>query len=160
MEFTVYNKKTGEIAIICSCPNDDVNNNYNQDSQDYVSGFFDGTLGYIDVKKKEFILFPDKPSGNCKWSYDLKKWVYNNQEYIDFICSQINALAGNKITLKYPIYLQLNTARTPDADAMYAWIDSIRSLANEYRSKIVVLTDANDIDLAFNEYKVKLDSIQ
>jgi hypothetical protein len=57
----------------------------------------------------------------------------------------VNALAGDKITALYPIYKQLNVARTVDAQVMYDWIDSIRLLSNTTNDGIALAETVAEI---------------
>lgn len=160
MDITVYDRKTGEIAYICSCGEDDLYKNYDSATQNFILNHYSSLEGYVDVKASEFVSFPYKPSIYYVFDWKTKQWVYQNKEQVDQTCAEINGLAGAKITLKYPIYAQLNIGRTPEADAMYAWIDSIRALANEYRADVLNAKSEAEIDAFFAEYKVKLDAIQ
>ena len=53
---------------------------------------------------------------------------------------QVNQLASDKITAIYPIYKQLNVARTSEAEAMNIWIDSVRALAQTAKADINAAT--------------------
>ena len=50
----------------------------------------------------------------------------------------INQLASNKILAKYPLYRQLNIARTDQVQAMYDWIDQVRELATTAKTDISI----------------------
>jgi hypothetical protein len=66
----------------------------------------------------------------------------------------VNQLASDKILLRYPLYKQLNTARTEQAQAMYDWIDSIRLASNNAQDAIVLavsVTELRSITLAFTQ---------
>jgi len=60
----------------------------------------------------------------------------------------VNQMASDKITAKYPIYKQLNIARTSDAEIMNTWIDSIRALAQVTKTAINAATTIVDIRTA------------
>ena len=60
----------------------------------------------------------------------------------------INALAGDKILSSYPIYKQLNLGRdnsSLSSAAMYAYIDSIRTLSNVANTAISSAADVAEI---------------
>lgn len=159
-DFTVYSRKTGEIAFICSCSDDVIHDNYDSKTQNFILGHYDADKGYVDVKLSEFVPFPYKPSQYYVFDWKTKEWVYQGTEQKNDTFNNINNLAGVKITLKYPIYAQLNIGRTPEADAMYAWIDSVRALADQYRTDVLNAKSEAEIDTLFAEYKIKLDAIQ
>ena len=57
--------------------------------------------------------------------------------------ARVNAKAGDKITILYPIYRQLNIGREPtssEAITMYTYIDSIRDLSNTATNSINLAT--------------------
>ena len=72
---------------------------------------------------------------------------------------QVNQLASDKITAIYPIYKQLNVARSSDAAAMNTWIDSIRALAQTTKADINTATSIVDIRAAKATYSTALAAI-
>ena len=68
----------------------------------------------------------------------------------------INQLASDKILLRYPLYKQLNTARTEQAPAMYDWIDSIRLAANDAKAAINIATSIGIMRVIVSDYKTLL----
>lgn len=158
LDITVYNKSTGEIDHISSCDESLVSHYYDSATQNFILGHYSD--GYIDVKKSIFVEFPPKPSEFYVFDYKTKEWVYLQDFQKETYFNQVNSLAGNKITMKYPIYAQLNIGRTPEAQVMYDFIDAVRSLANEYRDKIIAAKTESIIDSLMAEYISKLDAIQ
>lgn len=66
--------------------------------------------------------------------------------------TRVNQLASDKILLRYPLYKQLNTARTEQAQVMYDWIDSIRLAANNAQAAMALaisVAELRSITLAF-----------
>lgn len=72
---------------------------------------------------------------------------------------QINQLASQKILSKYPIYKQLNLARTDDAQVMYSWIDNIRNLSNIANANIETSTTLEQINAIVDNFKTELGNI-
>jgi hypothetical protein len=68
----------------------------------------------------------------------------------------INQLASDKILLRYPLYKQLNTARTDQAQVMYGWIDSIRLTANNAQAAINVAPSIGIMRVIVSDYKTLL----
>ena len=68
----------------------------------------------------------------------------------------VNQLASDKILLRYPLYKQLNTARTEQAPAMYDWIDSIRLAANDAKAAINIATSIGIMRVIVSDYKTLL----
>jgi hypothetical protein len=71
----------------------------------------------------------------------------------------VNKMASDKITAKYPIYKQLNVARTADAEAMNVWIDSIRALAQTAKTAIAGATTIVGIRTAQDAYVTALSAL-
>lgn len=71
--------------------------------------------------------------------------------------TEINTLAGDKITALYPLYKQLNVARTADAQVMYAWIDSIRLLSNATNDGIALAETVSEIRALESQFSEQLD---
>ena len=160
LDITVYSRSTGEIAQISSCDYDLIHHYYDSATQNFILGHYSSNDGYVDVKKSVFVEYPPKPSEFYVFDYKTKEWVYLQDFQKETYFNQVNNLAGNKITGKYPIYAQLNIGRTPEAQVMYDYIDAVRALANEYRDKIVAAKSESGIDKLMAEYIVKLDAIQ
>ena len=68
----------------------------------------------------------------------------------------VNQLASDKILLRYPLYKQLNTARTEQAQVMYDWIDSIRLTANNAQAAINVAPSIGIMRVIVSDYKTLL----
>jgi hypothetical protein len=68
----------------------------------------------------------------------------------------VNTLAGDKITALYPLYKQLNVARTVDAQVMYDWIDSIRLLSNTANDGIVLAETVSEIRVLESQFATQL----
>jgi hypothetical protein len=68
-----------------------------------------------------------------------------------------NQMASDKITAKYPLYKQLNVARTPDAEAMNTWIDVVRAIAQAAKTEINVAPSIVEIRAAVSEFKSSLE---
>ena len=64
---------------------------------------------------------------------------------------QVNQLASDKITAIYPIYKQLNVARSSDAAVMNIWIDSVRALAQTAKAAINTATSIVEIRSAISD---------
>lgn len=59
-------------------------------------------------------------------------------DHIKEVTLTVNQLAGDKILAKYPLYRQINIARTTDAEVMYEWIDQVRVLAQATKTDISI----------------------
>jgi len=62
--------------------------------------------------------------------------------------NKVNALASDRILIKFPFYLQNNIGRNPtsiEAISMFAWIDSVRALANI--AKVEISTASNMVEI-------------
>ena len=76
-------------------------------------------------------------------------------EHIQNYTLEVNKLAGDKILAIYPFYLQHNISRdvnSLEAISMFAWIDSIRDLANTAKASIATATTIVDIRTAMTVY--------
>lgn len=70
------------------------------------------------------------------------------EEHKQEFTTKVNSDSYDKITLVYPIYLQLNIEREPDETAkttMYTYIDTIRGFANVAKANITSSTSVSDI---------------
>lgn len=66
----------------------------------------------------------------------------------------INQLACDKIVASYPIYKQLNIARTAQAYDMYVWIDRIRVASNnacEASQQVSSVAELRAIETVYTE---------
>jgi hypothetical protein len=61
-------------------------------------------------------------------------------EHRESYLATVNQMASDKITARYPLYKQLNIARTSDAEIMNTWIDSIRALTQVAKTAIGAAT--------------------
>ena len=80
-------------------------------------------------------------------------------DYKEEVLITINQLASDKILARYPLYKQLNTARTEQAQVMYDWIDSIRLAANNAQNEVTIATTVVAIRAVIDDYKTYLDSL-
>ena len=71
----------------------------------------------------------------------------------------INDLAGQKITVKYPIYKQLNVSRTTDVTTMNTWIDSIRELAQTAKIAIKAAPTIVEIRAAKVAFEIAIETL-
>jgi len=75
---------------------------------------------------------------------------------------KVNSDAYDKITLLYPIYLQLNIERESDETAkttMHTYIDAIRGYANVAKASITAATSISDIRSAYSTFTTDLATI-
>lgn len=74
------------------------------------------------------------------------------QEFI----SEVNSIAGVKITDSYPLYKQINLGRLPDSAetiAMYSFIDSVRNASNTASASINSASSITEIRVAVDQFK-------
>lgn len=113
-------------------------------------------------KNNEFKQLPPKPSQYHIWDLASESWI-EPEGYLQTIQTdgnkQINQLAGQKILSKYPIYKQLNIARTDEASAMYSWIDNIRDLSNIATANITQAVTQEEITAIVDNFKIELGNI-
>lgn len=113
-------------------------------------------------KNNEFKQLPTKPSQHHIWNLALEQWE-EPEGYLQTIQSdgskQINQAASQKILSKYPIYKQLNLARTEEAQVMYSWIDNIRNLSNIANANIEASTTLEQINSIVENFKTELGNI-
>lgn len=109
-----------------------------------------------------FKVLPAKPSQYHIWNLETEQWQ-EPEGYLQTIQSdgnkQINQLASQKILSKYPIYKQLNLARTEEAQVMYSWIDNIRNLSNIANTNIEASTTLEQINSIVANFKTELGNI-
>jgi len=102
------------------------------------------------------------PSKYATWDANTKTWQ-DPANIVDLTKADtiidINTLAGDKITSKYPIYRQINIARTTEAEAMYVWIDSVRAAAQAAKTEIGAATSIADIRAAEAAFNVALEAL-
>lgn len=81
----------------------------------------------------------------------------HQQEAID----EINQIASDKITSKYPIYKQINIQRTniEDLTAMNTYIDTVRDLAQTAKKAVKVGTTITAIKTVVSNLVSSLESI-
>lgn len=87
-----------------------------------------------------------KPLGDQKQEFTLK----------------INSDAYDKITLVYPIYLQLNIERESDETAkttMHTYIDAVRGFANVAKAGITAATSVSDMRTTYSTFITDLTTI-
>ena len=75
---------------------------------------------------------------------------------------KINSDAYDKITLVYPIYLQLNIERESDETAkttMHTYIDAVRGFANVAKAGITAATSVSDMRTTYSTFITDLTTI-
>lgn len=87
MNFTVYNKTTGQILRTGSCPPDQFN--IQAQGNEIIDGSYADNLYYWDNGFKEI---PPKPQGFYDFNYTTKKWVLNETQTINVNRSRRNEL--------------------------------------------------------------------
>lgn len=87
MNFTVYNKITGQILRTGSCPSDQ----FDIQAQGYsiIEGTYPDNEYYWE---KGFKKIPDKPDGFYDFDYSIKEWVLNQPMTIQYNRSERNSL--------------------------------------------------------------------
>ena len=87
---TIYNKNSGEILRTCSCPENQINNQFNDEFESYISGSYSDDKWFIsdgEPKSKGYC-----PSENHVFNYQEKSWVENNDVAINNCVSKRNKL--------------------------------------------------------------------
>jgi ERCC4-type nuclease len=87
-----------------------------------------------------------------------KTMVEHKKEAID----KVNALAGDKILVKYPFYLQHNLGRditSEEAITMFSYIDTIRNIANITKANIDIASNISELKAYLLQYNLLLDGI-
>lgn len=99
-------------------------------------------------KNDQFFDLPIQPTQYHIWNLATESWEEGIDWEIKFkeeVVTSINIKAGIKITALYPIFKQLNLARSLDATTMYAYIDSIRDLSNVANAAIGLAINVSEI---------------
>lgn len=122
-------------------------------------------IEYLETQHWEIDSF--KPHNRKQFDYQI--WDNVNfiwklpDNYVEIIqnkaIEETNQLASQKILSKYPIYKQLNLARTDDAQVMYSWIDNIRNLSNIATANIEQAVTQEEITTIVDNFKTELGNI-
>ena len=103
-----------------------------------------------------------KPNDYSEFNWQTKQWDtladWLDKAKADAV-KQINQAASQKILSKYPIYKQLNLARTDEAQVMYDWIDNIRNLSNIANANIETSTTLEQINSIVDNFKTEVGNI-
>lgn len=75
MNYTIFDKNTGQIKSIVSTSEDQLSANYNNITEDYIEGFYLDTNYYIDTVSKQPVVIPTQPSPAYVWSWGSKIWI-------------------------------------------------------------------------------------
>ena len=100
MNFTVYNKNTGQILRTGSCPPDQFN--LQAQGNEIVEGTYPDNLYYWD---NGFKTMPTKPEGFYEFDYKTKQWVLNKEQTIN----------SNKY-IRNNLLIQSDWTQLPDVD--------------------------------------------
>lgn len=100
MNFTVYNKNTGQILRTGSCPPDQFN--LQAQGNEIVEGLYPDNLYYWD---DGFQPMPTKPKGFYDFDYATKQWALNKEQ-------TINSNKG----IRNSLLLQSDWTQLPDVD--------------------------------------------
>lgn len=76
--------------------------------------------------------------------------------------TKVNSDSYDKITLVYPIYLQLNIERELDETSkttMHTYIDSVRGFANVAKAGITAATSVSDMRTTYSTFITDLTTI-
>jgi hypothetical protein len=114
------------------------------------------------VKEGVFNLLPAKDTEYLVWDLASESWL-EPVGYLDTLKTtntvEVNRLAGDKILSIYPFYLQHNIGRdivSAEAVTMFAYIDSIRALADAAKISIAASTTLKDIRTIMNAYSADI----
>lgn len=160
MKAIIYNE-LGQILRLVDCP-ETMLIAQKQENEYILFGNGDLYSQYIDVESAEIRDIPVKPDEYHEFNWKLKQWVaFPNYltKIINDSIKQVNQLASQKILSKYPIYKQLNLARTDTAQVMYDWIDNIRNLSNIANANIETSTTLEQINSIVDNFKTELGNI-
>lgn len=117
---------------------------------------------YYRNRNNDLVELPLRQNNYLIWNLEIEQWV-EPEGYLQTIQSdgskQTNQLASQKILSKYPIYKQLNLARTDTAQVMYDWIDNIRNLSNIANTNIETSTTLEQINSIVDNFKTELGNI-
>ncbi len=75
---------------------------------------------------------------------------------------EVDSLASVRILASYPLYKQNNISRLPTSEealTMYAYIDSIRALAQTYKAAINAATSIVEIRLAISDFTSVINTV-
>lgn len=97
MNFTVYNKTTGQILRTGSCPDDQFQDQAK--GNEIVEGLYPDAEYYWD---NGFIKIPSKPEGFYDFNYTTKTWVLNQNQTIEFNRSKRNRLLASSDWTQLP----------------------------------------------------------
>lgn len=151
MKYFIYNLITGKIRSTFSGPTEFLEYQL-QDNEDYIPAIdnIDDSTHYVDINKLELIPMPVKPHNYAEFNWETKQWESKN----DYIISvqtdskqEVNKIAAPTIIIKYPMYKQMNIGRdpsSPEAIAMYEWIDGIRAESNRINT---LIDNSNSIEV-------------
>lgn len=84
------------------------------------------------------------------------------EEHKQEFTTKVNSDSYDKITLVYPIYLQLNIEREPDETAktiMHTYIDAVRGFANVAKTNITSSTSVADMRSIYATFTANLTTI-
>jgi hypothetical protein len=76
-------------------------------------------------------------------------------EHIKEYTLKVNQIASDRITTKYPVYKQLNNARTVEAVMMNAWIDDVRAMAQVAKLAINAASSITEVRAAIATFTDK-----
>lgn len=126
MNFTRYNKSTGQILGTGSCPP----NQFDIQAQGFsvIEGTYPDNLYYWDKGFKEI---PPKPEGFYSFDYSTKKWVLNEIQTIAFNKSKRNELL-----------ISSDWTQLPDVDLTQTEKDRWKA----YRQKLRDMTEQDFLD--------------
>lgn len=161
-DYIIFDKLNGKPRQSVSCDSGQIFSQLleNNDSFIEVETFYNITEIWIAGEEIKFI--PPKPDNYSEFNWQTKQWDaladWLDKAKADAV-KQINHLASQKILSKYPIYKQLNIARTDDAQVMYSWIDNIRNLSNIANANIETSTTLEQINSIVDNFKTELGNI-
>ncbi len=84
------------------------------------------------------------------------------EEHKQEFTTKVNSDSYDKITLVYPIYLQLNIEREPDETAkntMHTYIDAVREFANVAKTDITFSTSVANMRFIYATFTTNLTTI-
>lgn len=73
MIFTIYEKASGRIERVVSCPDDLVAHQYDPETHAHIEGSADDSQFYVGGG--EFVAMPERPSAHHVFDWDAKEWV-------------------------------------------------------------------------------------
>jgi hypothetical protein len=92
MFISIYNKKSGQIIKNVSCPEDSINLQYDQNTEEYFIGNIDQSKFFVE--NKELVAIPIKQFEYQTFDWDLKQWTDNrtNEDKWNDVRSKRNML--------------------------------------------------------------------